>query len=169
MEMTYFLPNGIKTKTPDPKVFYFTELDNQIAFDGDHIFYDIDFECVSLHDLFRVKIFPDQDEYYSFFPQSPVWLTDAGHNSDLSLSAVEFEKLVNQITDQRYYKILFLADCQALVHFLQSRIGDSGAKFVRFYKELSLVDAIRLPLNTGEDNVLQLSGGQTAIVISLIS
>ena len=88
----YYLANGLKTDVLEKEPpFYVQGFENntggtaRFAFPQDEIFYELDNGCVSLHDYFLEKIFPDVDEYYRLLPSSPIWASAAGHDSDFTI------------------------------------------------------------------------------------
>jgi hypothetical protein len=172
----YYLASGQKTARLARQEFFIQEVnlrppggnlrlpeDALFHFPGDEIFYALDSECVSLYDNLRGKIFPDNDEYYRFFQSTPIWMTSAGHDSDFPLGQSEFEKLVNGLGEEEHFRLLFLADCNALISYLQNRIIGSRAK--QFY--INFCDCE--PLTMKEDGVFWLSGGSTVVVFSLLN
>ncbi|MEA3308042.1 MAG: hypothetical protein U9Q70_00840 [Chloroflexota bacterium] len=180
MEMLYYLANGIKVSQADTHNFFIQKVSASLHFTdrslslcknchfyfpGDEIFHTLDSECVSLYDIVIDKIFPDIDEYYRFLKSTPIWMTSAGHDSDFRLSQSEFEKLVNGLGNENHYRLLFLADCNALISYLQNRIIGSKAKFIHFYISFCNCE----PFILKEDGTFWLSGENTTIVFSLLN
>jgi hypothetical protein len=174
----YYLANGQKTARLARQKFFIQKMnlhppsgnfrlpeDDLFHFPGDDIFYTLDSECVSLYDNLRRKIFPDSDEYYRFFQSAPIWMTSAGHDSDFSLGQSEFEKLINGLGEENHFRLLFWADCSALISYMQNRTIGSKAKFIQFY--INFCDCE--PLTMKEDDVFWLSGGSTIVVFSLLN
>jgi len=180
LKISYYLANGKTVDQVDIQKFFIQKVStssyspdetllphesDSFYFPGDEIFYTLDLECVSLYDILRDKIFPDSDEYYSFFKSTPIWMTSAGHNSDFVLSQKDFEKMVNDLHMEKHYRLLFLEDCNALISYLQNRIIGSKARFIQFFVSFCEYE----PIAMKENGVFWASGEDTTVVFSLLN
>jgi len=171
----YYLANGLKTNAiENTHPFFIQECENvphsgntRFSFPQDSIFYDLDSECISLCDHFLKKIFPDVDEYYRLLPSSPIWATDAGHNSDFDIEKEQLERLIQGVKDEWLFRQLFYADCTNLIGYLQSRIMGAKDKFVLFYVNLGNYEPFLL--ETMKDGVIWASGEGTTTIFSLLT
>ena len=94
---TYF-ENGTLQEVPcfldKSDMFYIQELEgdhsDKYVYPGDSIKYDLDTELVSLYDRFRDAFFEDTNEYYRELRQLPIFVQEAGQDSECSLTAEVF-------------------------------------------------------------------------------
>lgn len=111
--------------------------------------YILDDELVKLYDLFRDVYYPNTDEYYSMIKSLPVFLTEAGQNSDCSVSAQQFEEwknsmiLPNKIEIERY---LYLVDCQFLIGTAQNLLDGMRLVYSHFFSDLTNVGKNLMPV-----------------------
>ena len=170
----YYLANGLKTDVLEKEPpFYVQGFENntggtaRFAFPQDEIFYELDNGCVSLHDYFLEKIFPDVDEYYRLLPSSPIWASAAGHDSDFTIEKEQFERLIQNVKDEWLFRKLFYADCTNLIGYLQSRIMGARDKFVLFYVNLCNYEPYMVGMM--KDDVMWTSGEPTTTIFSLLT
>jgi len=126
------------------------------------IFYDIDNLCIWLYDKFQNLIFEDREGYHAEQALIPIWIYHAGLDSDLTTSKEVFNTWVQEISDNKYYKHLFLADCHNLIGSIQNRILATWIQFKNFYKHLGEVD---VPIFK-DDGIYWTSGENTVQVFS---
>lgn len=105
------------------------------------IFYELDSSCIHLYDKFQNLIFEDRDGYHAERGLIPLWVYHAGLDSDLSTGKDRFNTWVQEISNLRYYKHLFLADCHNLIGSIQNRILATKTQFKNFFIQLDEVDA----------------------------
>lgn len=72
------------------------ELINRFFYPGDAINYTLDEKLVSLYDTFRDMVFDDANQYYSEVNILPIWVQEAGQNSDCSVSAELFGEWISK-------------------------------------------------------------------------
>lgn len=148
----------------DDEDFMIQELENTLSnkyiYPGDSINYTLDGECVCLYDTFRDIIFDDQDEYYGEVYSLPIWVQDAGQNSDCSISADIFEQWIRESKVPNLYKHLYLVDCQFLVGTVQNLLCALEDTFIGYYKIIASFeddDRYRGDLIDGDGTIMLLS------------
>lgn len=139
------------------KEFYVQDLGNEhlnrYLYPGDSLKYELDDELVSLYDKLRDTFFDDIDEYYKGLNNMPVFVQEAGQNSDCGLTADEFGKLIK---DEKYQEItnfnkyLYLVDCQFLVGTIQNLLSGMEDAFVNYFIRISNVNTINSTRNLNE-------------------
>ncbi|MDA3915751.1 MAG: hypothetical protein PF690_02105 [Deltaproteobacteria bacterium] len=108
------------------------------------ILYDIDNSCVDLYDNFTNLIFKDIQEYYDEMTLIPQWVYQTGIDSDSAASKDMFNNWVKEITDEKYYKHLFLADCHNLIGSVQNRLLSTITQVQIFFRSLENLKPIVL-------------------------
>lgn len=166
----YYYSNGITTKELlNDELFYFNTpySDNrkEYWFNNDSILYQLDSLCVELFDKFLYKIFDNVDQYYDCLDLLPIWVSQAGLNSDFTLSKNTFGELVNKSKVDDLNKHLYLADCQSMISSLQNSLSNMNWSFIHFYIYLSELK----PFNISEDGVFFLQSQEVSLVYSMIN
>lgn len=159
MNLSIYQTNGIEIlDLSEVKGNFFVvedhDIDNEFSkysYPGDEIIYEIDSACVDLYEIFRNKIFLNQDEYYKYLKLQPQGLMRAGLDSDCNLSKEMFEKyfvstIQGIVGEKEFYKGLnekkfkyaYLADCDSLINTLQELIQNCHSYLISFYKMLCL-------------------------------
>ncbi len=146
--------------------FHLFDLDGTIIYEGSEIFYEIEHICITLYDKFTELIFSDLEEYYSIISYFPLWLGQAGIDSDCCFSKDEFDKLIQNSRNNDYNKELFLSDCNSLLSSLQNRINTSNSLFIQFYKFLC---EINIEFHIENEGTYWMSGGRTDVVFSILN
>ena len=78
---------------------------------------------VKLYDVLRDLYFDDVDRYYEELAILPIWVQEAGQNSDCVIDVDLFCELINAEESRKIpnlYKHLYLVDCQFLVGTIQN-------------------------------------------------
>jgi hypothetical protein len=130
-------------------------------FPGDGILSDLDLDCVSLYDEFRDRIFVDVYNYYRVLRTLPIWVREAGLNSDDGIGRNDFDVLLKEasavekagakITPELLSRYLYLADCHSLIAAIQNRSIQVKWDLVSFFRELAdLKPSSRPSLNEDE-------------------
>ena len=83
---------------------------------------DINLEIITLHDYVLFNVFTDID-YYKLVDNSPMWVRDAGHSEESSITKNQFEKLVKLNNNVLTNKLLYYHDLEALVNSVQDRFS----------------------------------------------
>lgn len=146
--MKTYLANGtigdVKYIIDDFEEFQIQELDieaaNRYIYPGDAINYTLDSELVKLYDVLRDLYFDDVDGYYEEMARLPIWVQEAGQNSDSTIDVDLFCKLINAEESRKIpnmYKHLYLVDCQFLVGTIQNLLSAMEDAFVRYYMTLA--------------------------------
>lgn len=113
---------------------------NRYIYPGDTINYTLDSELVKLYDVLRDLYFDDVDRYYEELAVLPVWVQEAGQNSDCAIDVDLFCELINAEESRKtpnLYKHLYLVDCQFLVGTIQNLLSAMEDAFVRYYMTLA--------------------------------
>ena len=113
---------------------------DRFIYPGDSIKYDLDAALVGLYDVFRDLIFDDVDVYYREIESMPVWVQQAGQDSDCAVSADRLSKWISDSDIPQLYRHLYLVDCQFLVGTVQNLLCAMEDMFVDYYRELATVD-----------------------------
>lgn len=176
-EMKTYLKNGI---CKDADIFhdYTTEFCVQTMpnygvekylYTGDSIKYELDSELVLLYDKFRDLLFKDTDEYYSELKIMPIFVQEAGYDSDCVLDKDMFLKLVNEYKDKvpNLYKHLYLVDIQFLIATVQNLLEGMDYSFTNYFVQISNIE-LENHLTDEKDTVLMLSSQDSGYLSSLV-
>ncbi|QTL05568.1 hypothetical protein J5J86_09910 [Aquabacter sp. L1I39] len=105
------------------------------------LLYEIEDECVRLHDAFASALFGDIRRYHELLPAIPQFIPEAGLNSESSLSRESFEKFVGALRDMPFLnELLYLYDCRKLVSGIQECTKEVTFLVGEFYRTLNLDD-----------------------------
>ncbi|RUV27879.1 hypothetical protein [Mesorhizobium sp. M5C.F.Ca.IN.020.32.2.1] len=113
---------------------------------GDRL-YDIEAECVRLHDAFAAALFGDIDAYHKRLPHVPPFIWEAGLNSESTLSRDAFEQALvqhRQLPDLS--RLLYLYDCRKLVAGIQECTKEVCFLVGEFYRSLNLDELFYPPI-----------------------
>ena len=103
------------------------------VYPGDGLRYELDNELVDLYALFRNILFDDVDSYYKEMECIPIWVQQAGQDSDCAMSTEQFSKLVLRSDIPNLYRHLYLVDCQFLVGAVQNLLCAMEDSFINYY------------------------------------
>ncbi|MBP3620241.1 MAG: hypothetical protein J6J16_00615 [Lachnospiraceae bacterium] len=124
--------------------FHIRELEGErlskYVYPGDEINYTLDGKLCRLYDTLRDMIFEDTGKYYQELSLLPIWVQEAGQNSDCGISVDTFNEWVGKSGIPNLYKHLYLVDCQFLVGTIQNLLCAMEDAFIRYYKIISLPD-----------------------------
>ena len=136
---------------------------------GDSIKYELDSELVILYDKLRDLIFEDVDKYYSELDIMPVFVQDAGYDSDCALDKDMFLKLVNEYKDKvpDLYKHLYLVDIQFLIATIQNLLEGMDYSFTNFFVQISNIE-LKNHLTDKTDTVLTVTSQDSGYISSLL-
>lgn len=144
---TYFQKGVVKDglcSAEEEGEFYLQELGGEtgksVTYPGDAINYLLDNELCALYDTFRDLIFEDTEEYYQELSVLPIWVQEAGQNSDCGISAGMFGDWLCDSKAPNLYKHLYLVDCQFLVGTVQNLLSALENSFIGYYKTISISD-----------------------------
>jgi hypothetical protein len=109
--------------------------------------YDIEAECVHLHDAFATALFGDIRAYHQRLPSVPHIIWEAGLNSESTVSRDAFEKALVQLQDMPdLYRLLYLYDCRKLVAGIQECTKEVCFLVGEFYRSLNLDELFFPPI-----------------------
>ncbi|MEE1503805.1 MAG: hypothetical protein UGF89_06145 [Acutalibacteraceae bacterium] len=136
---------------------------------GDSIKYELDAELVILYDKLRDLLFEDVDKYYSELDIIPIFVQDAGYDSDCVLDKNTFLKLVNEYKDKvpNLYKHLYLVDIQFLIATIQNLLEGMDYSFTNFFVQISNIEHKNY-LTDKTDTVLMLTSQDSRYISSLL-
>ena len=101
--------------------------------------YEVEEQCIRLHDALAVSIFGSADCYYTLLPRAPTFLAEAGLNSESTIGRDEFEKLLPRFAKfPELNRFLYLYDCQMLVSSIQVCTLEVRQLLAEFYRILNL-------------------------------
>lgn len=148
----YYSKKGIILGAPlkDEDIdFYIAEYDvmgeKRYFYDKDEIIMDIDSELVKLYDKFRDIYFPDTDAYYEQLNSIPIFVQEAGQDSDCSIDTIDFNELTKEffeIFGSDLYRHLYLVDCQYLIGTIQNHLCEMNDLFIKFYVDICNANVI---------------------------
>jgi hypothetical protein len=131
------IPNDVPSASEDV-TFIFDPQGVWRPSQGDRSF-DVERECVEIHDALAKVIFRNQDEYYALLPYIPEFLQTAGLNSESTVSRTNFEKLLSAVKDvPKLNELLYLYDCRKLVSGIQECTKETIHLQGEFYRSLNL-------------------------------
>lgn len=149
MMKTYFQRGIIKgglCSVEEMGEFYLQESEgekrNGITYPGDDINYLLDNELCTLYDTLRDIVFEDTEKYYQEVCMLPIWVQEAGQNSDCCIGAEMFSKWICDSNIPNLYKHLYLVDCQFLVGTVQNLLSALENSFTGYYKTISISDSL---------------------------
>ena len=156
---TYF-QNGTTKEIPyfinESDGFQIQEIENmtpnKYVYPGDNINTELDRELVLLYDTLRDMIFEDTNMYYLEQSMMPIWVQEAGQNSDCCISVDRFREWVSNNNIPNLYKHLYLVDCQFLVGTIQNLLCSMEDAFIRYFMTISTEDSLERPDNLTDSN-----------------
>lgn len=97
---------------------------------------NINDEIITLHDIVQNNVFDDID-YYAIVGRSPLWIRDAGHSEESSISKSLFERLVKCNNIYLTNKFLYYYDLEALTNSVQNRFSIITEMLNNLFRHLS--------------------------------
>ena len=148
--MTTFFQNGTAKEIPyflkDGSSFYIQRMDrnpvDQYVYLGDKIKYELDSELVELYDRLRDLFFLDTEKYYCEINLLPIFIQEAGQDSECALTSEKFIKLLQKDEFSKIpnlYRHLYLVDCQFFVGTIQNLLIGLENSFVEYYVQISSI------------------------------
>jgi hypothetical protein len=111
------------------------------------LLYEIEAECVRLHDAFAATLFGDIRLYHQLQPVIPLFVPEAGLNSESTVSRENFEKFVGALRDMPFLnQLLYLYDCRKLVSGIQECTKEVCYLIGEFYRTLNLDELFSPPV-----------------------
>ena len=161
-----FFPDYVKNfcvqKMLEPSV-------EKYIYTGDSIKYELDSELVILYDKLRDLLFKDVDKYYSELAVMPIFVQDAGYDSDCMLDTESFLKLVEEYKDKvpNLYKHLYLVDIQFLIATVQNLLEGMDYSFTNYFIQISSIE-LKNHLTDKKDTMLMLTSQESRYLSSLL-
>lgn len=149
LKINYLSLNGIPVETLDNKDIVYFFLNSQGAWlpTIGNLLYEIESECIKIHDALAESIFGDYQSYYNFLRVSPQFLSEAGMNSESLLSKNGFSKLLENFGGfQGNNQALYLYDCRKLVSSIQECNKEVMYLQGEFYRALNLEELFFPPI-----------------------
>lgn len=101
--------------------------------------YDVEAECVRLHDELAASIFGSRAYYYSLLRLAPPFFAESGLNSESALTRDQFEQaLLRYSTEPELNRFLYLYDVRSLVAAVQECTKEVSQLTGEFYRILNL-------------------------------
>lgn len=138
-EIPYFVKNTEEFQIQE----FDTDVPDKYVYPNDSIKYSLDNELASLYDTLVDLFFEDKKSYYEELKVLPIWVQEAGQNSDYLVSAEMFQELIQSDYSVKFpnlYKHLYLVDCQFLVGTVQNLLSSMEDAFIRYYVTLATLD-----------------------------
>lgn len=141
---------------------------DKYIYSGDHIKYEIDTELVRLYDTIRYLYFPNTDEYYFALNLLPMWVQEAGQNSDFVLSANQFSNLIdeNKHNIPDLYKHLYVSDSQFLIGTVQNLYSAICECLCDYYIHITDIHSPTIPNQV--DSIYTVTSVQSRYLSSII-
>lgn len=96
-------------------------------------------QCVRIHDELAARIFGSLDHYYALLPTTPLFLSEAGLNSESPLGRDVFEQLLQKFANfPELNRFLYLYDCRMLVSAVQECTKEVSQLTGEFYRILNV-------------------------------
>ena len=130
--------------------------------------HEIDDVCARIDDALLGRLFDRIEDYHAILPNIPVWVTNAGLNSESAISRDVFEKLVGANKHPTTHKLLYLYDCRRLVSGIQDALIEVVQLQGEFYKTLNL-EELFCPPGAFPDGVSHIRSPVTAKLIAFIN
>lgn len=147
--------DGIPTDAPNnPDQIYFLRepMGTWVPLRGD-LLYDIERECVQIHEDLAAFIFGDPTRYYKFLEVCPPFVYEAGMNSESRISKEQLERLLGKLGSEDINKALYLFDCRKLVSGIQECSKEVIQLQGEFYRTFNLDEFFLMPSGAKEDGV----------------
>ena len=97
--------------------------------------YAVEDQCVRLHDELADRIFDGLNRYYALLPYAPIFVAQAGLNSESPISREQFEKLLHEFAGfPELNRFLYLYDCRKLVSGIQECTKEVTQLVGEFYR-----------------------------------
>lgn len=138
---------------------------DKYAYPNDSLKYDVDNELVKLYDAFRDVLFPDTKQYYREISKIPIWVQEAGQDSNCDLSKTIFNEFVSYMNSELINCFLYLVDCQYLIGTIQNLHIGMEYIFVNYFKSISNID---LNNSNYENGVISVMSTGTSAITSLL-
>lgn len=139
------------------------------SYKGDSIRNELDNELVVLYDKLRDLLFPDTDKYYEQIDSAPIFVQEAGYNSDCALSSEQLLELIDVFKDNipDLYKHLYLVDIQFLISTIQNLLDSMNYAFTNYYVQISDIEVTE-GLKRSDNTVLMLNSYEARCICSLV-
>lgn len=121
---------------------------------------------VELHDVIQRNVFMDID-FYNLNDLVPLWIRDAGHSQESSISNIDFEKLVKRHNNKLTHKFLYYHDCEALMSAFQNRTAGLNTMLSRVFQTLTTI--FKYSIQEYENVCLSASEINTDVYVNLNS
>lgn len=169
MKIIFYNTNGIISDTPSNSSFWIQELGGQFSLKEGNNSTELNFALIALHYKIADLLLGDRNELMTkILPLKPIWIGEAGIDTESGISKQFFEKLLTKNNDEETHKLLYYYDVGNLIDSLVNLIFESKHIFCEFYRLLNIKDfSIGEPFNP--DSVMMGSGGITTNIFSTIN
>jgi len=133
--------NGVPTAIEEGMAgegFFLDSMGSWRSLTGDGL-YEVESQCVNLHDELAAKIFGSISYYHSILHIAPPFVVEAGLNSESPIGRNEFEQLLLAFANlPELNRFLYLYDCRMLVSAIQECTKEVSQLTGEFYRILNL-------------------------------
>lgn len=133
--------NGVPTAIEEGVAgegFFLDSMGSWRSLIGDGL-YEVESQCVNLHDELAAKIFGSISYYHSILHIAPPFVVEAGLNSESPIGRNEFEQLLLAFANlPELNRFLYLYDCRMLVSAIQECTKEVSQLTGEFYRILNL-------------------------------
>jgi hypothetical protein len=130
--------------------------------------YDVENQCVLIHDALADRIFHGIQNYYLLLPHVIPLVDQAGMNSEALLSRADFEQFLRQTSgNSDLNRLLYLFDCRKLVSGIQECSKEVCYLSGEFYRTLNL-EELFYPHGLEPDGLRWISSPVTTKLIGLL-
>ncbi|RZJ90516.1 MAG: hypothetical protein EOO20_07890 [Chryseobacterium sp.] len=155
--MIFYNTNGLPSDKPKKDKFWITQGPSDFVLKENDLTSDIESQAIYLRNFLAEKVFGSQQRYYEQLPFAPLWLSQAGIDSDIKISREEFEKLIAK-ADELTCKFLYYYDVSSLIGSLQNSVQEVRYLMGEFYRELNENSFMLMPKPSEQDTVMFASG-----------
>jgi hypothetical protein len=153
----FFNINGIPSKEPVADLFWIMRGPINYVFKEHDLTIDIEMQAFHLRQRVAELIFGSIQRYYDLLPMTPIWLSQAGLDSDIKISREEFEQMVVGAGETEC-RFLYYYDLIALIGSLQNAVQEVKYLVGNFYEELNVNSFMLAPEPFEPDMVMYASG-----------
>lgn len=135
--MKYYNANGIPTDVATADGFWMAENHHEFTMKEGDLTPDLETIAISLRSNLQRKLFGSVNDFYKQLPHFPIWVSQAGMDSDLSVSKMELAPYI-QHADELTCRAMYYNDVSALIGSLQNAFHEVKYLMGEFYKELNI-------------------------------
>lgn len=153
--------------------FYIQEVINssvkEYSYPGSSIKHEIESEILKLYDKFRDLIFENLDDYYRELDTLPIFVSNAGLNSDCPCDVQLFQKYIQESENSvdNLYKYLYLEDYGFLLSTIRNLLVSMDYAFVNYFIQICNINMDLTKINN-ENTIWTVSSYESSCILSLL-